>query len=76
MKLILTQYPDYIEIEVMDGSLRLHCYTYDTMKEAESFCTGFSCAKTLANGLIQSLPMGYEKRKSPMLLNLEELNKA
>ena len=76
MKLILTQYPNYIEVEVMDGCLRLHSYVYDTMKEAEAFCTGFSCAKTLANGLIQSLPMGYEKRKSPMLLNIEELLKA
>jgi hypothetical protein len=64
MKLILTEHPDHVEIEVMDGCLRLHCYTFDNMKLAESFCTGFHCAKTVANNLIQSLPLGYDKRKA------------
>ena len=65
MKLILTEYVDkqYVELEVMDGCLRLSCYTFNTMKEAEAFCSGFSCAKMIANNLIQSLPMGYEKKK-------------
>ena len=27
MKLILTEHADHVEVEVMDGSLRLHCYT-------------------------------------------------
>ena len=65
MKLILTQYTEHVEIEVMDGSLRLHAYVFDNMKQAEAFCSGFHCAKTVINGMVQSLPLGYEKRKSP-----------
>jgi len=64
MKLILTEHADHVEIELMDGSLRLSAYTFDNMRLAEAFCTGFHCAKHAANSLVQSLPMGYEKRKA------------
>ena len=65
MKLILTEHEDQSEVEVMDGCLRLHAYTFDDHKQARAFCQGFQCAKTVANGMIQSLPMSYESRKSP-----------
>jgi len=65
MKLILTEHSDHVEIELMDGCQRLNCYTVENMKQAEAFCTGFHCAKSAANNLVQSLPLGYEKRKFP-----------
>lgn len=66
MKLILTEYPDgHCEIIVRDsGGINLHVYTFDNKKIAEGFCTGFHCAKSVANNLIQSLPMGYETKKA------------
>jgi hypothetical protein len=64
MKLILTQYIDHVEIVVRDATgINLHCYTFDDKKQVEAFCTGFHCGKTVANSLIQSMPMGYELKK-------------
>lgn len=64
MKLILTQHADHVEITVRDDSgINLHCYTFDDKKQAEAFCTGFHCAKTVANDLIQAMPLGYELKK-------------
>jgi hypothetical protein len=61
MKLILTEHPNNVEI-VLQGAdgYRIACYVFDTKRLAEAFCSGFSCAKQAANGLVQSLPMGYE----------------
>lgn len=66
MKIILHEYvlenTKFVEITILniDGS-KFAVYTFDTMKQAEAFCTGFSCAKSLANSLVQSMPMGYTK---------------
>jgi hypothetical protein len=63
MKLIITVHEDSAEVEVRDASgINLHVFTFSTEKEARAFCTGFTCAKSVANGLIQSMPMTYEKK--------------
>ena len=64
MKLILTNYEDHSEVEVMDGCQRMHSFTFDDHKQARSFCQGFTCAKQVANAMVQSLPMTYETRKA------------
>ena len=63
MKLILTEYDDYCEVEVKDGSLRLHVYSFNNPTEARAFCSGFNCCRMVANSVIQSLPMGNEYKR-------------
>lgn len=65
MKLILTDHEDHSEVEVMDGCLRLHVFTFDDHKQARAFCQGFNCAKQVANNLIQSMPVSYTQKASP-----------
>ena len=65
MKLIITDFEDYSSVTVRDASgINLHEFTFDDHKQARAFCQGFQCAKTVANSLIQSLPMSYESRKA------------
>jgi len=66
MKLIITDYKDYSEVVVRDETgINLHVYTFDDKKTAQAFCTGFQCAKTVINGLVQSLPLSYEAHNPP-----------
>lgn len=64
MKLTITEYEDHAEVKLMDGCLLLHSYVFNTKEEAKAFCQGFQCAKNIANGLIQSLPMSYTTVKA------------
>ena len=64
MKLIITDYEDHSEVTIKDGCQLLHSYTFDDGHAARAFCTGFNCAKSVINGLVQSLPLSYEIRKS------------
>lgn len=64
MKIIITDYEDYSEVSIRDaGGINLHTFTFDDRKQATAFCTGFQCCKTVANSLIQSMPMTYERSK-------------
>jgi len=66
MKIILVTYVDHFEVEVKNQEgYRLHCYTYMTRNEALAFISGFHCAKTVINGLVQSLPLSHETRIHP-----------
>jgi hypothetical protein len=57
---VFTKFEPHFEVQVKDGCLLLHSYVFDTKREVEAFCSGFSCAKSIANSQVQSLPMGYE----------------
>ncbi len=66
MKLIVTKYETEIaynyryEVCFRKDGINEFVYTFDTKKEMEAFCSGFNMGKTVANNLIQSMPMGYE----------------
>lgn len=62
MKIILTEHKNFVEVLIRDGGgINIFCYIFDNKKLAEAFCSGFYCARSVANSLIQDLPMGYEK---------------
>lgn len=64
MKIIMTDFEDHSEVVVRDSNgINLHIFTFDDKKQATAFVTGFQCAKTVANFLIQSMPMSYERSK-------------
>jgi hypothetical protein len=73
MKLILTDHEDHSEVEVMDGCLRLHNYTFDDHKQARAFCNGFTCARQVASAVVQSLPMTYEVRTDKPMAVVQQL---
>jgi hypothetical protein len=60
IKLIITDYEDHSEVTIKDGCLLLHSYVFDDHRAARAFRSGFSCAKSVINGLVQSLPLSYE----------------
>jgi hypothetical protein len=65
MKLIITEYEDHADVTVRDASgINLHVFTFDDYKQARSFCQGFNCAKSVANSLIQSMPVTWEKTQA------------
>jgi hypothetical protein len=62
MKLIVIEHSTGFEVIIRDNTgINQHCYVFNTRKEVEAFCTGFHCAKTTINDLVQSLPMGYDR---------------
>ena len=64
IKIFLTTYVDHFEVAVKESGINLHVFTFTTKEEAQSFIRGFHCAKTVINGLVQSLPLNYETRKA------------
>lgn len=59
MKIKVTQYSTHFELSVTnEKGMLLHSYVFDTKKECEAFCSGFSCAKFVANQAVQSLASG------------------
>lgn len=60
MKIIVTKFDTHFEVWVKDGSLLIHSYAFNSMKEVEAFYSGFAAAKHMSNNLIQSLPSNYE----------------
>jgi hypothetical protein len=63
MKIILATYVDHFAVEVRNSEdFMLHAYTFTTKNEAYAFISGFNCAKTVINGLVQSLPLNHETR--------------
>jgi hypothetical protein len=65
MKIILVTYVDHFAVEVRNlENFMLHAYTFTTKNEAYAFITGFHCAKTVINGMVQSLPLNHETRKA------------
>lgn len=58
--MILLQFSDHSEVIIRnDSGIDLHVYTFDTTKAAMAFCSGFQCAREVANSLIQSMPYVY-----------------
>ena len=73
MKLIVTDYEYCSEVSVRDaGGINLHTYTFDDHKQARAFCSGFTCARLVANAVVQSLPMDYVVQKVPATLPVPE----
>jgi hypothetical protein len=64
MKIIVTKHSDHYEVQIKDGCLLLCAYTFDDKRQVEAFCSGFQASKTIANNLIQSMPLGYEMKNS------------
>jgi hypothetical protein len=62
MKLIIIDHEDHSEVSVMDGDRRLNTYVFGDYLQARAFVSGFLCAKSIMNGLVQSLPMTYETK--------------
>jgi hypothetical protein len=57
----------YSEVTVKNGvGFSLSTHTFDTPAEAKAFCSGFQVAKTVINGLVQSLPTSYEVTKQTL----------
>ncbi len=60
MRIIVTKYQNCFEVCVRsEAGINEAVYTFDDKKQVEAFCSGFSVAKTIANNLIQSMPIGY-----------------
>jgi len=60
MKILFIKHKDFIDVMVHDDKgFSVAGYTFDTMKEANAFFSGFTCAKTLINGMVQSLSNTY-----------------
>lgn len=64
MKLLITKHSDHYEAQIKDGCLLLLAYTFDDRKQVEAFCSGFQAGKTIANNLVQSMPIGYELKNN------------
>lgn len=64
MKILIKDFEDHSEIIIQnaDGSTRENHIVGDK-KEATVFITGFNSAKLLINSMVQSLPLGYERKK-------------
>jgi len=61
MKIHIIQYKDYCEVIIRNAQgINLHIYNYNTLAEAKSFFQGFRCCQSVINGLVQSLPLGYD----------------
>lgn len=63
MKMILINYGDHVEVSVKDSDGLGHSYTFDNLYEANAFCSGFRCAQSVINRMVQSLPMSFEVGK-------------
>lgn len=64
MKIVFTKCEDYTKVTVTDATDMERVYTFDDYKEAKAFFQGFSCARMMANSLIQSMPMDYSEVKA------------
>lgn len=64
MQIIINDHEDFSEVIIRDdGGINQHVFTFDDKKQATAFCTGFNCAKQVANSAIQSLPSEYKRNK-------------
>ena len=65
MKIIITKHENYSEVVVRDASgVNIHAYVFDDHEQAKAFIQGFKCARSVANSLIQSMPMDYSLVKT------------
>lgn len=67
MKLIVTQFTqpsNHWEVAVFNSftNQNTYIYSFETRKEADAFCDGFFCAKSVINSLVQSLPISTERQ--------------
>ena len=64
MKLIIVQFPTHVEVKLIKSESHRQIYTFDNLKLAEAFCTGFNCARIAASEQVQSLTIHSEMRKA------------
>ncbi len=64
MKIIITDYKDHSEVSIRNAEgINLYTYVFDSRQSARAFVQGFTCARTVANCAIQSLPIGYDVKR-------------
>ena len=62
MKIIITTVDNHVEVTVRGSEgINLHAFAFNDMAQAQAFMTGWRCAQTVANGLIQGMPHNEER---------------